>query len=155
MESSNERNGKTLTIKRTFNAPINLVWQAWSNPKYISQWWGPNGMKVNILEHDFNEGGAWKYSMPMPDGKEFIGEGVYSEITAPTKIVTSANFLPMTEGIEMEINLEDAGEQTHFIFNAHHVTEEYCKQQEEMGFFNGWGSVFTGLGKYVSEVLNK
>jgi uncharacterized protein YndB with AHSA1/START domain len=149
MDTVNERNGKILTIKRTFNAPINIVWQAWSNPEYISQWWGPNGMQVNIVQHNFIAGGSWQYSMPMPDGKEFISEGVYSEINKPNKIVTTANFKPMTEGVTMEMLFEEVGEQTHFTFNVHHITEEYCKQQEEMGFFNGWGSVFEGLGKYV------
>lgn len=149
MEAINRRSGKTLTIKRTFNAPVHIVWQAWSKPEYISQWWGHKGMKVNIIEHNFNVGGHWKYSMPMPDGKEFISEGIYAEIEEPKKIVTSANFLPMTEGVTMEMLFEEAGEQTHFTFNVHHITEEYCKQQEEMGFFDGWGSIFEGLSKYV------
>ncbi|MFX3626116.1 MAG: SRPBCC family protein [bacterium] len=155
MEAINKRNGKTLTIKRTFDAPIQIVWQAWSNPKYISQWWGHKGMEVNIIEHNFKVGGAWLYSMPMPDGKEFISEGVYSEIKEPNKIVTSANFKPMTEGVTMEMFFEDAGKQTNFTFNVHHVTEEYCKQQEEMGFFDGWGSIFVGLENYLIQLQNK
>ena len=84
-----------------------------------------------------------------------VSEGVYSEIKEPYKIVTSANFKPMTEGVEMEMLFEDKGEQTKFTFNVLHVTEEYCKQQEEMGFFNGWGSVLKGLDKYLTELLNK
>jgi uncharacterized protein YndB with AHSA1/START domain len=155
MESVNKRNGKTLTIERIFNAPIHLVWQAWSKPEYIAKWWGPNGMEVNIVEHNFIEGGTWRYSMTVPNRGEFISEGVYSEIKEPYKIVTSANFKPMTEGVEMEMLFEDKGEQTKFTFNVLHVTEEYCKQQEEMGFFNGWGSVLKGLDKYLTELLNK
>lgn len=149
MEAMSQRSGKTLTIKRIFNAHINIVWQAWSKPEYISQWWGHKGMQVNIIEHNFTVGGSWQYSMPMPDGKEFISEGEYLEISEPDKIVTTANFKPMTEGVIMEMLFEDAGEQTHFTFNVHHVTEEYCKQQEEMGFFDGWGSIFEGLSKFV------
>ena len=63
---------RTLTIERTFNAPIELVWEAWSQPEHIAKWWGPPGMEVEIIEHNFEVGGAWKYSMVMPNGGTFI-----------------------------------------------------------------------------------
>ena len=78
----------------------------------------------------------------MPDGKLFIAEGIYMEIQEKSKIITSANFRPMTEGVEMHIHFEAIDEKTRFTFQVIHDTEEYCKQQEAMGFYNGWGSTF-------------
>ena len=141
---------RTLTLERTFHAPIALVWEAWTQAEHIAHWWGPKGMKVNVLEHDFRVGGRWKYAMQTPDGKEFITEGIYSEIVEPTKIVTSADFKPMTEGVVLEALFEEDGDQTKFTFNVIHTTEEYCRQQEKMGFYNGWGSVFNRLEEFVS-----
>ena len=141
---------RTLTLERTFHAPIALVWEAWTQAEHIAHWWGPKGMKVNVLEHDFRVGGRWKYAMQTPDGKEFITEGIYSEIVEPTKIVTSADFKPMTEGVVLEALFEEDGDQTKFTFNVIHPTEEYCRQQEKMGFYNGWGSVFNRLEEFVS-----
>lgn len=145
----NDLNNRTLTIEKTFNAPLKLVWEAWSQPEHIAHWWGPKGMETKVLEHDFIVGGHWKYVMQMPNGGEFITEGIYSEIIEHKKIVTSADFKPMTEGVELHVHFEEAGEQTKFSFKVIHETEAYCKQQEQMGFYNGWGSTFERLDEYV------
>ena len=142
-----------LTLKRTFNLPRKLVWEAWTKPEHIVQWWGPKGMQINVIEHEFKVGGKWKYIMPMPDGSEFISDGVYSEIVEPEKIVTSANFKPMTEGVILHVLFEENGDKTDFTFSVIHPTEEYCKQQEKMGFYNGWGSAFGRLENFVTSLM--
>jgi len=149
MSKINDASNRTLTIERTFNAPIALVWEAWTQPEHIAQWWGPKGMKTNVISHDFQEGGSWKYSMQMPDGSEFIAEGIYTEIIKHKKILSSADFKPMTEGVEIQALFKAIGNQTNFTFSVVHATEAYCKQQEKMGFMNGWGSVFDRLKAFV------
>ena len=145
MKDLNDAKNRTLTIKKVFDAPIDLVWEAWTNPDHIANWWAPHGMKVEVVEHSFKIGGIWKYTMPMPDGNLFISEGKYLEIEPERKIVTTANFRPMTENVEMHVLFEADGDKTNFTFSVVHETEEYCKQQEEMGFYNGWGSAFERL----------
>ncbi len=144
-------NNRTLTLERTFDAPIELVWEAWTQPEHIAQWWGPKGMKTEVVEHNFKVGGAWKYTMKMPDGSDFIADGIYLEIVELQKIRTSANFKPMTEGVELQILLEKNEDKTNFTFHVVHPTEEYCKQQEAMGFYNGWGSTFERLHEYLTQ----
>ena len=152
MENLNEIGTRILTLKRTFNVPRKLVWEAWTKPEHLVQWWGPKGMKIEVVQHEFKVGGKWKYTMPMPDGSQFISEGVYSEIIKPEKIVTSANLMPMTEGVTLHVLFEEDGDKTIFTFSVIHPTEEYCKAQEKMGFYNGWGSSFDRLEKYVLAV---
>ena len=94
-------NNRTLTIKRTLKAPVQLVWDAWTEPGHIVKWWGPKGMETKVNKHDFKVGGEWNYSMEMPDGNQFIAEGVYAEIESLKKINTSADFKHMTEGVEI------------------------------------------------------
>lgn len=149
MAVKNDLDKRVLTLKRIFNAPIELVWEAWTQPEHIIQWWAPKGMKIKVVEHNFRVGGKWKYVMPMPDGKEFISDGIYSEIVRLEKIVTSANFKPMTEGVEIRALFEANGDKTNFTFSVVHPTEEYCRQQEQMGFYNGWGSAFDRLETFV------
>jgi len=96
-----DKSNRTITIKKTFNAPIALVWEAWSDPQHIAKWWNPRGEGTTIVEHSFKVGGKWKYSMLMPNGQEFIAEGEYTEITELEKIASTANFKPMTEGVEI------------------------------------------------------
>jgi uncharacterized protein YndB with AHSA1/START domain len=149
MKKQNEADARTLSINRTFNAPVKLVWEAWTQPEHIVHWWGPKGMKINVVEHDFRVGGKWKYIMPMPDGSEFSSEGVYSVIVKYERIFSSANFKPMTEGVEIQALFEKDGNKTNFTFKVIHPTEEYCKQQEKMGFYNGWGSAFVRLDDFI------
>ena len=80
MNEVNEVERRTLTIKRTFNAPRPLLWEAWSQPDHIANWWGPRGMKTHVRMHDFRDGGEWEYAMTMPDGNEFISNGKYLKI---------------------------------------------------------------------------
>ena len=155
MSNNNDAKNRTLTLKRTFDAPVRLVWKAWTQAEHIINWWGPKGMKIEVIEHDFSVGGKWKYVMPMPDGSEFISEGEYLEIVELKKIITTANFKPMTEGVEIQALFEENGDKTNFTFNVVHQTEEYCKQQEKMGFYNGWGSAFDRLETFVSTLNNK
>lgn len=152
MESLNDISKRILTIKKTFHVPRSLVWEAWTKPEHIVRWWSPPGMKMKIIEHEFVVGGKWKYSAPMPDGNEFISEGIYSEIIAPEKIVTSADFRPMTEGVTIHVLFEENGDKTEFTFSVIHPTEEYCRQQEKMGFYNGWGSAFKRLEDVVGSL---
>jgi len=145
MEEKNDLAKRILTIKKTFDAPLELVWEAWVQPEHIVKWWAPKGMAIKVVKHEFKVGGEWKYTMLMPDGNEFISEGVYSEIVMLKKIITSANFRPMTEGVEMRSLFEKDSDKTHFTFSVVHPTEEYKIQQEKMGFYNGWGSALTRL----------
>jgi uncharacterized protein YndB with AHSA1/START domain len=57
----------------------------------------------------------------------------------------------MTEGVEIQALFEADGDQTNFTFKVVHATEEYCQQQEKMGFYNGWGSVFSRLAEYLEK----
>lgn len=140
-----EADNRTLTINKTFNVPLEIVWSAWTNPEHIAKWWSPKGMQTNIIEHDFRVGGKWKYVTPMPDASEFISEGAYKVIVEFEKLVSSANFMPITDGVEIHILFEKDGNKTNFTFSVVHPTEEYCRQQEKMGFYNGWNTAFDRL----------
>ena len=144
-------NDKTVTIQRTFDAPIALVWSAWTQPEHIANWWSPKGITTQIVAHDFKVGGHWKFVMPMPNGQEFTAEGVYTEIVEHEKIVSKADFKPMTEGVEIHALFQAEGAQTHFTYQVMHPTVEYRIQQEKMGILNGWGSVFDRLDNLLQE----
>lgn len=142
---------RTLSLERTIEAPRSIVWSAWAQPEHLGQWWA-RGMPVDIEQHQFKESGQWKYVMKMPDGNEFVSHGVYSEIIPLELIESSANFIPMTEGVTITVQLIDEGEQTKLNFKVVHPTEAYCKQQEEMGFYMGWNAVFDALNNYVTSL---
>lgn len=145
----NDIEKRTLTLVKTFDAPLKAVWQAWSNPDHIAHWWAPREMEFRIVEHDFRIGGKWKYSMPLPNGNEFISEGIYSDIVEMEKITSSADFRPMTEDVAIRVAFENDGDKTKITFKVIHPTEEYCRQQEKTGFYKGWDSAFKRLEDFL------
>ena len=58
-----------MTITRVFDAPRELVWKAWTDPKYIMQWWGPKGFTAPVCKMDFRIGGKLLCCMRAPDGR--------------------------------------------------------------------------------------
>ena len=152
MTDSSNLKDRVLTMTRTFNAPRKLVWEVWTQPEHIAKWWGPNGMNTRVEEQDFRVGGSWRYVMTMPNGQDFIAEGTFTEIEEHVKILTAADFKPMTEGVTLSNLFEDADGGTRITFDVIHPTAEYCKQQKDMGFEKGWGSHFDRMEAYVAEL---
>jgi len=81
-----------MVVTRVFDAPRELVWKAWTDPKYVMQWWGPKGFTAPFCEMDFRVGGKFLYCMRAPDGQEFWNAGEYHEIVLHEKIVSSMYF---------------------------------------------------------------
>jgi uncharacterized protein YndB with AHSA1/START domain len=72
---------------RLLNAPRELVWKAWTDPKHANVWWGPNGFTNTNIEHDFRVGGKWRYIMHGPEGMEFPNRITFQEIVPPERLV--------------------------------------------------------------------
>lgn len=83
----NEGDGKSLRLVRTFNAPIELMWEVWTKPEHIAQWYGPKGFTNTIHTMDFREGGEWTFTMHGPDGTDYENKNVFKEIITLKKIV--------------------------------------------------------------------
>ena len=71
---------KKMFITREFAGDIELVWQAWTDPKILDEWWGPKPWKAKTKKMDFREGGTWLYSMVGPDGSEHWSRADYTKI---------------------------------------------------------------------------
>lgn len=153
MTEINEIDNRVLTLQRTFNASRKLVWEAWTSAEHIAEWWGPRGMITKVTELDFRVGGKWQYVMTAPDGSDYPSEGIFTEIVEFEKIVSSADFAPVTSEVIITALFEDLGDKTKFTFSVTHPTEEYCRQQEKMGVMNGWGSNFDGLEDYLGTLV--
>ena len=81
-----------IVIAREFDAPRELVWQAWTEPGLIKKWWGPRGFTAPVIKNDLRVGGKSLYDMRSPDGKDFWSTGTYREIVPMERIVTTDSF---------------------------------------------------------------
>ncbi|BAU52430.1 SRPBCC family protein [Mucilaginibacter gotjawali] len=87
MENNSSTRDRELLLTRTLNAPVELVWEAWTNPEHIANWWGPNGFTNTISKMDFIAGGEWELVMHGPDGTDYKNKSIFTEIIPFKKIV--------------------------------------------------------------------
>jgi uncharacterized protein YndB with AHSA1/START domain len=78
---------RTLVITRIFDAPRSVVFKMWTDPKHISQWWGPKGFTNPVCEIEARPGGAIRIVMHSPDGVDHQMTGVFREIVEPERLV--------------------------------------------------------------------
>jgi len=76
-----------LVLTRTFDAPRDLVWKAWTDPAHVSQWWGPTGFTNPRCEWEAHPGGKIHIDMRAPDGVVYPMSGVMKEVSAPERLV--------------------------------------------------------------------
>lgn len=87
---------KELIITRIFDAPVELVWKAWTDPEMIKKWWGPEGFTAPSIKVDLRVGGKYTFAMQGPKGskwdKVMYSSGIYKEIVPNEKIITTDYF---------------------------------------------------------------
>src|SRR5918998_1542357 len=67
---SKDLQNKKLQVIREFDAPLELVWKAWTDSSMLDLWWAPKPWKARTKTMDFREGGSWLYCMVGPDGEQ-------------------------------------------------------------------------------------
>jgi uncharacterized protein YndB with AHSA1/START domain len=80
--SSNE-----IQITRLYNSPVEVVWDAWTDPEQVAQWWGPRGFTLTTHSKDLRPGGNWNYTMHGPDGTDYPNKTLYHEVEKYAKLV--------------------------------------------------------------------
>ncbi|HXJ00555.1 MAG TPA: SRPBCC family protein [Micropepsaceae bacterium] len=78
---------REIVATRIFDAPRELVWKAWTDPKHVALWWGPNGFKNTISEMDVRPGGVWRFIMHGPDGTDYANRVAFLEVVRPHRLV--------------------------------------------------------------------
>jgi uncharacterized protein YndB with AHSA1/START domain len=76
-----------IIISRVLHAPRELVWEAWTNPKHVVNWWGPRGFTNTTKRHEFRVGGYWEHVMHGPDGVNYPNKAKFLEIVPLERIV--------------------------------------------------------------------
>jgi uncharacterized protein YndB with AHSA1/START domain len=83
---------REIVLTRIFNAPRRLVYEAFSKPELLKQWFGPRGWSLTTCEVDYRVGGGFRFIMTGPDGTEMAMRGTYKEIAPPERSVHMESF---------------------------------------------------------------
>lgn len=85
MAAKNKSN--VITLTRVYDAPLQSVWDAWTIPEEVAQWWGPRGFTLTTHGRDFRTGGYWHYTMHGPDGTDYENTTQYHEVVPLQRMV--------------------------------------------------------------------
>jgi uncharacterized protein YndB with AHSA1/START domain len=121
---------REITISRKLNAPIDLVWEVWTKPEHIANWWGPNGFTNTISKMDITAGGEWNLVMHGPDGTDYKNKSIFKEVVLHKKIVYEHVSAPK---FISTISFEEQGEQTHLTWHMLFETAEEFIQVVKTG----------------------
>src|SRR5262245_9107115 len=75
-----------IITQREFDAPRALVFEVWTDPKHLAQWWGPQGFTTTTSAFDMRVGGVWRFVMHGPDGRDYQNRITFDEIVKPERI---------------------------------------------------------------------
>ena len=135
---------RELRITRTFKTSIELMWEVWTDPEHVKNWWGPKGFTSTIHNMDFKEGGEWKLTMHGPDGTNYPNRSIFKEIIPFKKIVfehfnphftTTVLFDPSADGEETHMDwtmLFDTAEMREIVVKAHKAEEGQRQNVERL-----------------------
>jgi len=141
----------TVVITRVFEAPRALVWQAWTDPAMLAQWFGPRGFTASVPELDLRVGGRLRIVMHGPDGNDYPMKGVFSEVKAPERLAFSN--IPvdkdghhLMEG-ETVVTFSEAGGKTTMTVKSHMVGLVPISTQMLAGMEAGWTQSIDKMGE--------
>ncbi len=107
-ESTITTDARGVQLERIFDAPLALVWQAWTEAEHFARWYGPDGFSVPTCEIDFRVGGEYSLVMRSPDGWEMRNFGEFKEIEPNERFVATMSG-DMHDETTLMVSLEDLG----------------------------------------------
>jgi uncharacterized protein YndB with AHSA1/START domain len=142
-----------VTIKRTFDAPRELLWAVWTDPKHVMQWWGPHDYGNPLVEFDLRPGGKLRMHMQAPDGTIFVTHGAFEDIVAPERLVflMSVEFEAGVVGIEARttVTFRENNGKTDLTMHQTYLNVAPFARDAVGGANAGWTQSFEKLDDYL------
>ena len=148
-----------LVLEREIDVPVERVWEAWTTPDSIKEWFCPKPWSVSSCEIDLRPGGKFNTVMRSPEGQEFPNSGCYLEVVPNQRLVFTDTLLPGFRPapkpfFTAALLLAPTATGTRYTAIAIHGNEETRKQHEEMGFHEGWGTVVDQLVAHIKASMH-
>jgi uncharacterized protein YndB with AHSA1/START domain len=146
---------REIAMKRVFDAPRELVFEAHSSCEHLRRWWGPRNYEVAECEVDFRPGGRWRIVHRDAEGNEYAFRGEYREIVPPERITWTFEFEGMPGNVSVEtLTLEEHDGKTTFSSVSVFDTVEQRDGMLESGMETGAAETMERLDEYL-EVLKQ
>lgn len=151
-----DKENKTITVIREFDAELSLVWDAYTKKEIIDLWWAPKPWKAKTKTMDFKEGGAWHYAMVGPEGEEHWAVANYIHIQPQKKFTGLDAFADANGNInkempqsKWEVTFTAKGKITHVEYKISYDDLAQLEATIEMGFKEGLTMAMEGLDELL------
>ncbi|MGN7356743.1 alpha/beta fold hydrolase [Paenibacillus sp. SAF-054] len=152
---------RELTVERTVAMAAKLAWEGWTEPKHITQWWGPKNWTTTVYEMEVRPGGVWRYSLKSDDdsGEEAFCKAVYEEVEVPRKLVYTDSFADRDWNIVADSEMfttvlfEEGTGGTRISIVTRFATIEQLDQAEALGMIEGFTDAYDRLEEYVEKLM--
>jgi uncharacterized protein YndB with AHSA1/START domain len=125
---------RSLSSEYVFEAPLALVFQAWTDPRHLPRWYGPSGFSCETRAIEVREGGVWEFTMNGPDGTAYSNVMRFLEITAPERLVYDhGDSLDGAPHFRVSVSFEDLGVRTRMRKTMVFPTVEACEAVKGSG----------------------
>lgn len=143
---------RELRLTRLLKAPVELVWEVFTNPEHIKHWWGPNGFTNTITKMDVEPEGEWDLVMHGPDGTDYKNKAVFKEIIKHKKIVYNHVSGPK---FITTIEFEGKGDQTHISWHMlFESKEQFIQTVKTFKADEGLKQNIERLQQYLNEQIH-
>ena len=143
-----------LVLTRVFDAPRELMFRAWTDPKLLAQWFGPNGFTNPVCEVDLRPGGVWRHVMRGPDGNDYPMTAIFQEVIRPERLVFMC-YVPNQENSLFEIlniaTFTEQGGKTKLTFEAKVLKSTPAAAPMLAGMEAGWTQSLERLATYLAK----
>lgn len=140
-----------LKISRVFDAPVEAVWDAWTDPEQVARWWGPRGFSITTHSKDLRPGGTWVYTMHGPDGTDYPNITTYHVVREREALVydhgASEDRPPL---FRVSVTFAARGERTAMEMTMTLETPEKAEEIAKHIRRAGGNSTWDRLAEYVS-----
>jgi uncharacterized protein YndB with AHSA1/START domain len=153
-----ETDSRSIIGTRVFDAPRELVFAAFTDPKHLAQWWGPDGFTTTTESFDFRPGGIWRFVMHGPDGRDYQNRVTYDEIVPPERLVYSHGGGDDVEPVRFTqtVTFEDLGNRkTRITWHGRFPTaQERARVVKDYGADKGLAQTMARLADYLAAQAN-
>ncbi len=149
--------GREIVIARVIGAPRELVFEAFTEVRHLSRWWGPEGFTTTTRAFEFRVDGEWDFVMRGPDGTEYQEWISWTEITPPERIaLRHGEFRGDPDAFESVLTFTPDGTATRLEMRTVFPTKElHDEAVEKYHVIEGGRQTLDKLAVYVSEILQK
>ena len=139
-------------MTRVLDAPRDLVYEAWTNPRHIAQWWGPKGFTNTIHEMEVKVGGVCRFIMHGPDGTDYPNKVVFEEVVKAERLVYThgSDQDDDPNSFHVTVTFEDQGKKTKLTMRMVLKSAAALEEAKKFGAVEGGNQTMDRLEAYLA-----